>query len=95
MAGSILLHFSELFSSGSQLKKTVCCGHKLDGLIFPKDFPWDLGQVTDTAVHKDYVPASKPIFYHGNTAHTIKLPPPVSYDLNKMELNYFSPSRSS
>uniref|UniRef100_A0A1I7X1L4 Uncharacterized protein n=1 Tax=Heterorhabditis bacteriophora TaxID=37862 RepID=A0A1I7X1L4_HETBA len=32
-----------------QLKKTACCGHKLDELVFPKDSPWDLGPVSETA----------------------------------------------
>uniref|UniRef100_A0A1I7WLT4 Secreted protein n=1 Tax=Heterorhabditis bacteriophora TaxID=37862 RepID=A0A1I7WLT4_HETBA len=49
MVGSLLLHSSELSSSDPQLKTTTCCGHKLDGLVFPKDSPWDLGQVTETA----------------------------------------------
>uniref|UniRef100_A0A1I7WGP6 Ovule protein n=1 Tax=Heterorhabditis bacteriophora TaxID=37862 RepID=A0A1I7WGP6_HETBA len=48
MTKYILLIFS-LSLESPQLKTTACCGHKLDGLIFPKDFSWDLGPVTETA----------------------------------------------
>uniref|UniRef100_A0A1I7X3B9 Uncharacterized protein n=1 Tax=Heterorhabditis bacteriophora TaxID=37862 RepID=A0A1I7X3B9_HETBA len=52
----------KLSSSGPQLKKTACCGHKLDGVIIPQRFSEGFrSSDRDGPVHKDYVPAPKPI----------------------------------
>uniref|UniRef100_A0A1I7XAQ2 ZP domain-containing protein n=1 Tax=Heterorhabditis bacteriophora TaxID=37862 RepID=A0A1I7XAQ2_HETBA len=49
--------------TGAHLKKTACCGHKLDGANIPQRFSMEFrSSDRDGPVHKDYVPASKPIF---------------------------------